>query len=103
MSVEFDEDGVLLCPCCGFNCLHHDRVDVYLRDEDAKCGLHVRTRGSVNTSEVDTDMSGNPSERRDGLTIRFWCEGCDARPLMEISQEKGSTRLYFGAEESQSG
>ena len=46
-------------------------------------------------SSIDTDLKGNPSARRDGLAIRFWCESCDARPVLTIAQHKGSTLVEF--------
>jgi hypothetical protein len=85
---------VLLCPSCGFDHLHHGRIDVYEREkEDAEKGLHVSVeRGSA---VIDQNLSGNPSSRRDGLRIEFGCEGCSARLVLTIAQSKGQTWLEF--------
>lgn len=83
---------MLLCPNCGFGYLHHEKVDVYERGEDATDGLHVAIRGSA---KVDRNMKGNPSSRRDGLRIHFSCEGCSVVSFMTIAQHKGQTYLAF--------
>jgi hypothetical protein len=41
--------------------------------------------------DISTDITGNPSERRDGLTIAFRCELCSATPMLRIEQSKGIT------------
>lgn len=83
----------LACPGCGSNMLHQDRVEVFERGEDDKLGVHVVVEGL--RAIIDTDLKGNPSARRDGLAIRFWCESCDARPVLTIAQHKGSTLVEF--------
>ena len=94
MKLQFDnyqEDwgAELLCPKCGFNYLHHDRVEIFDRTEDASSGVHaVVDDGKVT---VDTSLNGNPSSRRHGLTIHFWCESCKAKPVLTIAQHKGNT------------
>lgn len=93
MTIKIDSEGALVCPSCGFHCLHHDKVEVFERNEDEKKGLHVFIENGV--SSTDTDLSGNPSSRRNGLAIRFWCEGCKARPILSIEQHKGSTYVKF--------
>lgn len=81
-------DAELLCPNCGFNYLHHSKVEVFECGEDAD-GLHaVIAEGKVST---DKNLAGNPSSRRHGLSIHFWCEGCSASPVMDIYQHKGNT------------
>jgi hypothetical protein len=62
---------------------------VFDRVEDAPNGLHVEVSGGK--VAVDGDMSSNPSLRRDGLSIRFACESCDAQPVLTIRQHKGAT------------
>ena len=83
----------LVCPSCGGSLLHHDRVDVFERVEDAASGLRV----SVANDSVltDTAMGGNPSSRRHGVSIRFWCETCAAISALSIAQHKGSTLFSF--------
>lgn len=83
----------LLCPNCGANYLHHDRVEIFERGEDAEYGVHVVVAdGQAN---FDTSLNGNPSARRHGLKIHFWCEACKAEPVMSIGQHKGTTHVDF--------
>lgn len=83
----------LYCPVChegGY--LHHRAVNVYDRaDEDAGTGTHVYSCGSVAAVNTSADMAGNPSPRRDGLTIEFYCEICDSEHVLAIFQHKGKT------------
>ncbi len=93
---------LLHCPACKGIALHHDQVDVYEREQDATRGIHARIRGVDNdrrqelarrTAEVtiSTKLEGNPSERRQGIGIGFWCEECDCRSILTIAQHKGRT------------
>jgi hypothetical protein len=88
---------VLHCPNCGFNYLHHEAVTVYDRGEDAEQTGRTEISGvnRVVMSIVSSDKSGNPSSRRDGLAIRFWCEGCPAKPELTVVQHKGETYLAW--------
>lgn len=94
------------CPACGSTNVHQDRVEVFERREDADHGLHVtvlhhdRDDRAVEsrddregTYRVDTSLQGNPSGRRHGVRIEFWCEQCPTRSLLTIAQHKGETRL----------
>ena len=90
-------DPVLLCPICGETNLHHRKVEVFGRQqEDSQSGVHVVLDGA--TAKIDSSMSGNPSGRRDGVAIMFWCEHCDNETLLTLSQHKGSTYVNFGGE-----
>lgn len=90
---NMDEGKELVCPSCGFHCLHHDKVEVFECTEDASHGVHVTV--CDNKATMDTSLEGNPSPRRHGLSIHFWCEGCDAKPVLSIHQHKGSTYMSF--------
>jgi hypothetical protein len=79
----------LLCPNCNGNYLHHDRVEVFEREEDAHSGLQVTVSGKEVTTR--TSLTGNPSMRRHGVKIFFSCEFCDAIPVLTIAQHKGNT------------
>lgn len=83
--------SLLHCPACGHNYTHHGQVDVYDRAEDST-GVHTRIDGSVTT---DTNMAGNPSSRRHGLTVAVTCEGCGAESLLGLEQHKGETFLRW--------
>ena len=91
------EDKALVCPECGGNYLHHESVSVYDRHEDSP----TSRRTTVNSDgSVDFDMAAsseeNPSGRRDGLVIGFWCEYCnDKKPRLAIVQHKGQTFLWW--------
>lgn len=98
MKPEFEmyEEGwgaALKCPSCGFNYLHQEVVEIFERVEDAVDGLHVKVEKLSLTA--DTNLKGNPSRRRHGLTIKFSCEGCNCRPVLEIIQHKGNTFVDF--------
>lgn len=99
------ECSAVMCPDCGMKSTHHDCVSIYERKaEDSHRGLRVKVSGldiphrSKLTSwavEVDEDseMSGNPSRRRQGLVIRMWCEDCGAIWNVLIAQHKGQTLI----------
>jgi len=86
--------GALLeCPSCHGNHLHHEKVDVFEREEDRSDGIHVLV--AAGAAAVDTNLKGNPSSRRHGLSIHFSCEHCQAKPILTISQHKGNTWIDF--------
>ena len=89
-------DG-LCCIHCGEQYLHHYQVESFNRDtEDSHSGTHVVAEDhSVN---IDDKMKGNPSSRRDGITIRLWCEFCDYATVLHIAQHKGITTLELTRE-----
>lgn len=91
VSLKFYQNG-LHCPC-GFENLHHDRVTIFNREEDESRVRVAETDGiSCVMSIQDNKESDNPSSRRDGIIIDFWCEaGC--KPRLAIYQHKGTT--YF--------
>lgn len=92
---EVDRVASLVCPCCSGGHLHHDKVHAYSRlEEDSPRGVHATlTEGGA--LHTDLDMRHNPSRRRDGMRIEFWCEDCDARPWLDLYQHKGETLLCW--------
>jgi len=114
-----DVAPLLSCPVCGgVYGLHHEVVEVFERQEDAFAGLHVIVGPSEETGDllaeyaplpgavsVDGDMMGNPSPRRNGLRIGFWCEQCNPDPdigtsyKLNIAQHKGTTHIYWSDEQ----
>lgn len=89
-----DEDQ-LICPYCNSNNLHHSGVSSYDRSEDAEKVRVTHVTGMVvSVANVEEAHSNNPSPRRAGLTIEFWCEICDDKPVLAIMQHKGTT--YIG-------
>ena len=86
-------DSVLLCPSCGEINLHHEKIEIFDRDEDSLKGLHTTIENKF--PKIDSDIRRNPSSRRHGMLIHFWCENCDSKPILSISQHKGSTIIKF--------
>ena len=101
-GVAFTSPNQLQCPLCHRSYgLHHDKVEVFDCGEDDKRGLHVIV-SSPHEGEpsviVNQSLKGNPSARRHGLKIGFWCEGCGQRSTLAIAQHKGETLVAFTAE-----
>ena len=90
-------DPVLKCPLCGEHYLHQGRVDVFKRseDEEAVTRTTVMWDGTASVATVANTGSGNPSSRRDGLTIGFSCEMCNDIFVLSISQHKGQTLVRW--------
>jgi hypothetical protein len=98
-------DNALLCPECGGNNLHHGAVTKYSGTEDAEHIRVTRAEGDVFSSIITPRIaSGNPSSRRGGIVLEFWCENCHGewggRPAhhihnfrLQIQQHKGTTYL----------
>lgn len=105
MVLKFEQQttelgSTLLCPSCGGNYLHHDKIEVFEREPDAETGLHVTVEnGKVS---IDRDLNGNPSSRRHGENIHFRCENCEAKPVLSITQHKGNTCVGFKAKKIES-
>lgn len=87
------DDTTMCCPSCGLQYLHHERVEVFEREEDEVDGLHVTVK--ADSVSVDRLLTGNPSNRRNGIKIHFRCETCTATPILSISQHKGATYMTF--------
>ncbi len=77
------------CSSCGYEYIHQYFIEIFDRDEDEKECLHV----TVNEKRLLTDRSNksNPSPRRQGIRIKFYCESCPYDTVMEIYQHKGET------------
>jgi hypothetical protein len=89
------EFSLLACPACGYTYLHHDEIKVFDRRlEDSRTVTETTVSGLRCTVET-TDGALNPSSRRDGVAIQFWCEECPARPVLKIAQHKGETHVSW--------
>lgn len=100
--MTIDPDSPLVCPGCGAHCLHHGNVRVFQRlHED---GEAVLTAISGKRTEPKFDDHPTPVPptrllvnvapgRRGSIEIEFACETCELRPVLRMSQHKGST--YF--------
>lgn len=91
-------DGILRCPACGEDYLHHGRVTVYSRSEDAETVRVITTDGKTTMQETSPNReTGNPSSRRGAVCIAFSCETCGADGHLELAivQHRGSTWLRW--------
>lgn len=96
----FIENGnCLAVPCahCGCPNTHQQSAESWFRKEDAAECSHVRA--SWTGAQVDTKNDGNPSARRQGITIRLTCEWCDGVTALDIVQHKGDTLISTRAVE----
>lgn len=84
------EDPILYCAGCGSAYLHQYRVEIYFRKAEGDAiGTHVDVKtGSIVCDEI---MTTNPSPRRDGLRVIFFCEHCEAITVLTIFQHSGQT------------
>lgn len=90
MTWNINYEKAFKCPSCGGENLHHDAVDVYFRNhEDAPEGMFIRCADDTSIKSISPE--GNPSYRRNGLVISFWCETCDDKSQLAIQQHKGTT------------
>ena len=103
ITPRIDDNRSVPCPVCGSHTLHQDTVEVFFRKEDAKSGIAVLVQGKATHDDdvdlvpvsVSTDQTGNPSPRRDGVAIQFWCEACPATPVLHVLQHKGDTIIEW--------
>ena len=95
MSNQPGQDTILQCPFCGGENLHQCSVEVWQRvREDAELEInHVKITEGMHYGEVtiDSEIEGNPSQRRDGVAVGFWCETCPFEFRLLIWQHKGTT------------
>ena len=94
MYISKDGEKQLVCPHCGGTFLHQNETEIFDRDEDESKGLHVTTWRNDRII-IRKNLDGNPSKRRDGLRIHFFCEHCNKLSVMDIWQHKGSTYIKF--------
>lgn len=91
--IQYDENwaGVppIKCRGCGGIYLHHERVEIFGRVEDASIGIHAVIDGMQ--FALDENMHDNPSPRRDGIIIHLRCENCQCQQQLLIHQHKGQT------------
>ena len=97
--VRIPQQAVLECPHCPNEIesyLHHGKVTVYARHEDAPLVTITEvSNGVAHTKELDSRCSGNPSFRRDGVAICFECEFCGRTSELTIAQHKGQSLLAW--------
>lgn len=92
----------LICPRCGESHLHHGKVVVFDRPEDAESvTLTTINSGAISMVISPSIVCGNPSLRRDGISIHFLCEICgEGQPIvMKLAQHKGQTEIFWEYED----
>ena len=95
--------SLLDCPRCGADLLHHAGVTTFDRGEDVATAIRTEVRGRKVSVDASASNRDNPSSRRDGIVIDFWCEGCGEAPLqLTIAQHKGSTEIGWRFEDRKS-
>lgn len=94
----------LLCPRCDSELLHHCAVEVYERCEEDTTTTITKSEGATFSRDVvwSTEAKGNPSERRNGIVISFFCENCTSwadhetdRIELTGAQHEGTTQLAW--------
>lgn len=119
-TYHWHPEETLTCPNCESDHLHHYGFTDYDRDNDDEtesiidCGTvmidntvkkilgHSRThvkrnlaqRGGLQVFSAPTS-DRNPSARRHGIAIKFWCEECPNISLLCIAQHKGSSLISW--------
>ena len=72
--------------------LHFMGLEIFERLEDAETGQHITVFGDEIT--LSDDISGNPSSRRDAVSLYF-CSELGPHVRMDIIQHKGQTLVQF--------
>jgi len=93
--------GLLACPVCDGDYLHHGRVNVFMRPAEDRDGLKVtvdKSRFSFNrAADWQVARAEEFPGRRDHIEIQMWCEDCgdeEGRTLI-IIQHKGCTYIRW--------
>ena len=89
------QGAALLCPECGENFLHHTEVTVFSRPAEDGPVTSTRIHPDAAVHVLPGHWKGNPSSRRDGLAVRFYCENCDVDAELTIAQHKGETSIQW--------
>nr|AWM01285.1 hypothetical protein CIT40_15420 [Bradyrhizobium amphicarpaeae] len=87
----------LACPRCGGEYLHHTGAVFFDRGEDAESVVKIVVDGSSTTTSIDSGAC-NPSSRRHGMFVKFFCEQCSTNDdilQLNIAQHKGATELSW--------
>jgi hypothetical protein len=96
LSEDYGIGPALLCPRCGSEYLHHGRVTVFDRGEDDEATVVTTVKGGLTATHLlPSCRCGNPSGRRDGVAIAFYCEQCGDAIELTIAQHKGCTYLAW--------
>ena len=89
-----DAAGILACPKCAGEFLHHSQVTIRNRQvEDAPGFSTTVTQEGVNRQPISTGFRG----RRSDLEVTLECEDCEGVFRLVIMQYKGWTLLWTEA------
>lgn len=83
--------GVLVCPACGGDYLHQEKVEVGFRRVEDETLSSVAITSRLGTSLHGLTVPG----RRDAIRIYFDCENCARSLRMLIKQHKGQTLIEW--------
>lgn len=113
--VKIDYQGfgnsLLICPHCGKSSyhgggfLHHLRIEIFSRTEDANDVRIIAVKKVEEDAQITlvgtipNNLSANPSSRRGGICIHFWCDCCGGVAVLNIAQHKGETLLSWDISE----
>lgn len=94
-----DYNNPLICTNCGHDYLNFRNIEIFVREkeDDINCKHVVVNNQYVH---VDSNISGNPSERRNGLTVRFNCENCRHITGLNVFEDKGQIFHLFEEDKS---
>ena len=84
-------DNNLLCPTCRSPYLHHFAIRVFSRAREDADSTLLEVRDTEAMWLEDGAEKANPSSRRNGVAMRFWCEGCSILSELTFAQHKGMT------------
>lgn len=101
-AAKVSQWGVLSCPKCNEDYLHQQNTTIFARGEDADWTTVIAQDGeNVQATPFPSRELMNPSLRRHGMLIEFWCEHChyedDEKPnyRLAIYQSKGITTIEW--------
>ena len=85
------DEWQVICPKCRFEYVHHDNgpVEVWQRSEDSGESGYAVLSGEQGVRAIAP--AENPSLRRSGIRLHFWCEGCGEKFALTFAQHKGET------------
>lgn len=95
---RFEPATTLLCPLCTGAFLHSTYVVVYDRHQGGlKTFETTIDHVEMSRSAVDSEVSDNPSEKRHGLAVGFYCEDCGEDEEFELTfaQHNGQTLVQW--------
>lgn len=82
----------LICPVCSGTYLHQGEVQTFFRGEDEdQTKVTVSNFEYTQDETISNDLTLNPSYRRHGLRISFWCENCQGGKTDEEADNTPST------------